>query len=911
MKSFSFPAFSLGLALLAVPPSGLRAATFVVSNTNDSGPGSLRQALIDANTDEGEDAITFQISGTGVRSIALRSPLPPVLDPVTIDGTTQPGYSNQPLIELNGASAGENSGLRLLAGDSRVRGLAINRFAGDGIYIEGPGRNVIQANRIGTDAGGTANRGNGGEGIFLNFSTANLIGGNGPGEGNVISGNRDAGIYVLNGGANLIQGNYIGTKAGGIGTIGNANNGIALNNTVQNVIGGTTPGARNVISGNRGSGIHMVGAGSTGNLIRGNYIGTDASGKVDTGNTADGITMAGVSANSVGGTNAAAGNLISGNEQVGVFLSDGAATNLLLGNLIGTDVTGKLPVGNGMAGIAVAGAVSNIIGWPLPGSGNVISGNKQDGIFLATNSIGNLVQGNLIGVDVTGARAVSNVYNGITISGGSANRVGGVSPGTANVISGNAKYGLHLLAGSAANFVQGNRIGTDLEGRAAIPNRLCGIRLEGAGNVIGDVTKGGGNLISGNIQDGVFLVGLAATGNAVRGNYIGTDLSGTNALGNGRGGIGISDAPANHIGGVEAGAGNVISANKEAGVFLIGAGATQNRIEGNKIGTDAPGLSALGNRFEGIYAERVATNYIGGNRPEAGNIISGNRTRGIWLTNASWNVIQGNRIGTAADGFGNLGNVFHAIECETGARHNQIGGPAGAGNRIAHSQTIYAGVRVRDGSLNNAILGNEVFGNGGLGIDLGEYGVARNDACDADSGANALQNYPVLAEAITGGGTKIRGSLNSVAGGIYTLQFFASAGCSPMGNGQGEQFLGEKVVEASGGCGVDFEALFPANIPAGYSVTATATDPSGNTSEMSACVPVREMPGLAVAMLPSNECVVSWPASSFNCFLTQTDTLTPPVRWIRVPDAPSLVGGQWVVRLSPAEGGRFYTLAFE
>src|SRR5487761_2241001 len=133
-----------------------------------------------------------------------------------------------------------------------------------------------------------------------------------------------------------------------------------------------------------------------------------------------------------------------------------------------------------------------------------------------------------------------------------------------------------------------------------------------------------------------------------------------------------------------AGARNVISANRDAGIFLIGAGTTANQVQGNFIGTDSSGTLARGNLYEGIYLQDVATNFIGGGAAGAGNLISGNNTRGLWLLNASGNVLQGNFIGTQADGTNALGNTYHGIDLDVNATNNTVGGAAaGQGNRIA------------------------------------------------------------------------------------------------------------------------------------------------------------------------------------------------------------------------------------
>src|SRR6266446_12437 len=271
------------------------ATTFTVTNISDSGAGSLRQAILDANAASGLDTIVFQIPGSGVHTIALLSTLPPITDPVAIDGTTQTGFTNKPVIELNGANAGNNAGLRLLAGNCTIRGLAINRFGADGIRIEASAAtNFIVGNFIGTDPTGLIGRGNA-NGVLVNGSSGNVIGffRTNPADRNLISANTDTGVYVLNGSNNVVQGNLIGTTITGGASLGNLNNGVVLYNAPGNLIGGVTTSAQNIVSGNGTSGIYLFGSGATANLIQGNYIGTDATGSVPVGNAADGITLAG------------------------------------------------------------------------------------------------------------------------------------------------------------------------------------------------------------------------------------------------------------------------------------------------------------------------------------------------------------------------------------------------------------------------------------------------------------------------------------------------------------------------------------------------------------------------------------------------------------------------------------------
>ena len=231
----------------------------------------------------------------------------------------------------------------------------------------------------------------------------------------------------------------------------------------------------------------------------------------------------------------------------------------------------------------------------------------------------------------------------------------------------------------------------------------------------------------------------------------------------------------------------------------------------------------------------VATNLIGGSATGAGNLISANNSRGLWLTDASWTVIQGNFIGTTADGNNALGNAFHGIDLDVNSTNNTVGGTAaGAGNRIAFAQSIYSGVRVRDGSANNLISANAIFGNGGLGIDLGNYGP--NPIYDCESGiaagaADAGQNFPVLTDAYSGGGaTRIRGTLDSISGKTYLLQFFASPSGDPSGYGEGQMFLGQTYFALEGACSSSFTVSLPVSVPSNWVVSATATSPPGVAS---------------------------------------------------------------------------------
>ena len=202
-------------------------AVFTVTNTFDNGAGSLRQAITDSNNAGGTDTINFDIPGSGVRTIALLSALPTITGTVVIDATTQPGFAGTPIIELNGTSAGSSNGFSISASNSTIKGFIINRFVANGVLITG-NNNVVSGNYIGTNAAGAAALPNN-VGVRISNATGNLVGGITPGTRNIISGNASIGIY-LDGtsGNNNVQGNYIGTNASGTVAVKNATSGINI-----------------------------------------------------------------------------------------------------------------------------------------------------------------------------------------------------------------------------------------------------------------------------------------------------------------------------------------------------------------------------------------------------------------------------------------------------------------------------------------------------------------------------------------------------------------------------------------------------------------------------------------------------------------------------------------------------------
>jgi len=451
-------------------------ATYVVSNTNDTGAGSFRQAVIDANANAGADTIAFSLLtsdtnyswGTGVWTISLGSALPQITGPTLIDGWSQTGWADRPLVELNGASAGVNTdGLVFTNGASEVRGLIINRFGlgggalngGTAIVADGSAQLVVRGNYLGTDATGNLLARNGDFGIKLR-SDNNVVGGTNPLDRNVISGNDQDGVFVDGSTGNVIRGNYIGTNGGGTAPIGNRATGVWLRNASGNVIGGLNVEDRNVISGN-GFASNWQGVllqNSDDNFIQGNYIGTNALGTAAIANAGAGIEIREGS-----NGNLVAGNVISGNTYDGVVIYQ-SDSNTLQGNIIGANALGTGALGNGDNGVWITGSArNNKIGGPNPGDGNLITANGSRlfplGYYLAgveidgNGSTGNAILGNRIfgnvglGIDLN-VSAGSGLGDGVTLN--------DPDPGTGP----NQKQNFPMLASAVTNGIAVQIVGS-------------------------------------------------------------------------------------------------------------------------------------------------------------------------------------------------------------------------------------------------------------------------------------------------------------------------------------------------------------------------------------------------------------------------------------------------------------------
>ena len=572
-------------------------------------PGSLRYAI--QNLSAGTNTINFDIAGSGVHTIQPTSALPLVTEPVFIDGTTQPGYAGSPLIQIDGSQVGSSfvDGLYITAGNSTVKGLDITGFTGTAIVLDTGGSNVIENNYLGADPTGTIADGNKGGGLDIYGSASNQIVQNVISVNSFTSGsaNGSAGVYVANAGANgnVFTDNFIGTNKIGTASVGNGGVGIYVAGGAQNTRIGTDgdgvndTAERNVISGNSYDGIVIQGtssgANTTGTIVAGNYIGANVAGTAALPNGSDGVLLDGGAQSSRIGVNGsdpdavAEQNVISGNIGQGVAISDsGTSSNVVAGNLIGAAAAGTAALPNYYGGIDIlSGASSNRIGFDGTSSTavaalerNVISGNGsipgEAGIYVADAGTNlNVIAGNYIGVDSSGAIAMANSGSGVFLdSGAENNRIGSdgngvMDPSKANVIAGNIDEGVTIRgtssgANTTGNIVAGNFIGTNAAGTAALGNKSYGIWINGGAqsNRVGtngtdadvagegNVIAGNGNYMPGNFRSGVAISDPGANLNLVAGNWIGTNKTGTTSLPNAQDGVDIfNGAQNNQVGG--------------------------------------------------------------------------------------------------------------------------------------------------------------------------------------------------------------------------------------------------------------------------------------------------------------------------------------------------------------------------
>lgn len=741
-----------------------------------NGNTSLRAAIMESNALAGADQISFDIptidpgynSGTGVFTIA-GSTLPAITDTVTIDGYTQLGASRNTLEVGNNASLkividgqSNSGGLRLLAGSdgSTISGLVIHRIGGYAIDISGSNSNHISGNFIGTDYSGSTSPGNSSTGVIIRHgSQHNLVGTDGDGvddfgERNVIVGSYWHGVEIVHAGSdyNTVAGNYIGTNASGTVDLGNRSDGVAIWQGAKNNIIGTDGSddafnshERNVISGNNRYGVHVLQAGTTDNVIAGNYIGTNAAGTAAIGNSKQGIFIPDRAHRTRIGTNAdgiadeAERNVISGNLNTGIYLNAIIGTQIA-GNFIGTDATGTYAVGNRSHGIYIVNeSTDNVIGTNGDGihdaaERNVISGNTAVGVYIAASQE-NVVAGNYIGTDVTGTADLGNGSDGGVRLTGRAfdNRVGsnfdGVSDETErNIISGNT-HGVRIDGpGTNFNKVAGNHIGVDANGND-LGNDFMGIFVlnRAKGNVIDR------NVLSGNDRDGVRIDGTSDLTFDVfqwkiedggNDHYYVVNTSNSSWMDH--------EYVANQAGGNLA---SITSANEQAFVHSIlqpynrnfAIGFSDLDDEGTWTWTTGE-TSAYTNWSVGQPNDAATWNPTGEDFGQIQNngtwndLSANSNVAGVLefaeapdiellkaLTNTAYNVVAGNIIGLGPDGLTAVGNSQQGVRVILGASHNIIGvsNDIGSGNIVSANKGFGIIVNGAD-TDHNTIAGNTV-----------------------------------------------------------------------------------------------------------------------------------------------------------------------------------------------------------
>ena len=756
----------------------------IVTNTDDSGYGSLRYAIESANAHLGPDEIQFNIPGTDVHLIIPDSPLPTITESLVINGFSQPGsvmnsnpagtgFNTEPKIELEGTNAGDPAtGLIVHSGNCEISGLIVNQFSNRGIALWGNNNSVVEC-FIGTDSLGIQSLyyGNKVFGIEIDNGDNNTV------RNCIISANGGAepnpGISIQWGSSsNTITGNLIGTDISGLLATPNSGSGISLTDSPDNTIGGITAEDRNIIYG----GINLSGANTTGNKIIGNYLGPDVTGQSALGQ-GGGINISDASSNEIG-----PGNVISGNINNGLWIANPTTSNnRVFGNIFGLAADGATAMGNQSSNILIENASSNRIGGLTADSANVISASINDhGIQISgPASTRNLVAYNRIGTNAAGDQARGNLWQGVAINDDASYNV--IGPG--NLISGNSGFGIKIESGVPHdNKILSNYIGVTASGDELLSNRDDGVHIHNSyGNEInGNVICGAGIGSVGN--NGIEIYGIDAHDNTISNNYIGTNASSGANLGNGFNGVHIArEAHHNTVGPY-----NIICSNHGSGVLIDSeetATADNNQIFQNHIGTDLKGNANLGNGTHGIEIRgNSKATTVGPN-----NTISGNKYDGIHITNAgpTGTSIFQNIIGTDSLNSSGIGNGSMGILLQDHVTLTTIG----PGNVVSGNGMV--GILVDNGSSENTIKGNRV----GTKID----------------GMSALGNKGI--------GVMIRNSPNNLIGGTETedrnlfsgngmeglvLVFAAASGNRVIGNYIGTKASGQELLlNGSGDFGIN------------------------------------------------------------------------------------------------------------
>ncbi|WP_437205306.1 beta strand repeat-containing protein [Planctomicrobium sp. SH664] len=672
---------------------------FTVVNLADQGAGSLRQAILDANSTAGEDTIRFDVDGV----INLKSALPKITDTLHIDGYSAPDYCDAPVVGINFNS---KAGLRLEAGSdgSSIKGLSLYNSSSTAITVNGVGHIAISGNYIGLQLDGVTAGANRGYGIEIINSISNTIGGD-EGNGNVISANRDSGILLKNTSATWIDGNLIGTDVTGLLDRGNGKNGIWLTGKSSvNVIGGK---AGNVISGNGLNGIYLDGK-SYANIISGNIVGLAANRKSALGNDGDGVKLKDADSNLIGRIDPVQGVTYFDTEHVsmqpvsawqGIRGTDNDGQYLIVGT---SDDNGLLFHGT-IDGVGLSYAVN----YPDALTTSVYGPNDlKNGFVQLVGSYKNSdyetaeveVNGFIFEGAITDLANAAN-YRTINYPGAKYNYVhsvmGGLAVGNYDSPLDHGSYDLEIGPGHAFLYdVENDVFLTDIVYPGSLSNTAYGIWHNGEGKytIVGGYSLSAThNLTNPETPIGkAYIVDYdAATGKFSNwttfeypeGVNVVTHFEGISSV---EKGTYTLNADSLEVGSGNPSQGSWVSVRRNAdGTFgkatwvdlnVTGYDPTTNISSSNSVyGYQVVGV-VIGESDTSSFQATIDVGFT------TSNVISGNKGNGISLYNSDNNQISMNLIGTDGKGYHDLGNSLNGILITSGSANNMIGGQATGGN---------------------------------------------------------------------------------------------------------------------------------------------------------------------------------------------------------------------------------------
>ena len=854
-----------------------------IVNTNDAGQGSLRQFLLNSNLlknneiaqnglSTGVETSIFMIPGTGPFSIKPSSALPTISDSNTaVDGATQPNAScadaNRALmIMLDGTNAGNAiAGLKVDVARTSIRGLAIGNFTDAGLSATANANNlVVTCNNLGLAADGSTAAKNGTNGLTVVGAQDLTVGGTDTDTRNVISNNHQNGIYLEKVTRATISNNRIGTSADGLSArsnnqVGAEYAGIRVKGTSNTVRASDITIHSNQLAGNNKTlsttsttgGSHAIYVDTTNTLtVTGNLIGLTPDGLGALNNIGNGVYTSNTTTVTIGGITADKRNIIAGNADA-IKTGFGTQNLTILGNYIGTDITGLKAIANESNGIFLSDTANAKIGDGTAAGRNIIANNKLNGIR-NSKTPNTEIKGNYIGTDKNGASAFGNSEHGIYVQNSAGVVIGGSNSADGNVIANGKRIGILAVDAASNVLIENNIIGLAADGTTIAANTQSGIETKDTNGIT--IRN---NTLSGNGASGIHLV--SSPSSSIINNRIGTDTSGNLDKGNKGTGIDVQTASTNLT--IN---GNVISGNDSHGIQFTDGDASGTLVYDNRIGTTQNGSTALANNGAGILVNKTPNLTIG-STSSAGNTISGNGQSGINLFNDQTNLLSknitivGNNIGISKDATTAIANTAHGVLIQHVSDVKIGDGTVSGSNRIAYNNQ--AGLQITGTTNNVTVNRNAIYANNQLGIDLNMDVISLNDANDVDTGPNAILNAPIISSMILNGanmtltGCAPAGSVVEVYEADVSTGSAATAGANRFSKskdyGEGQSFLtsfteGSSADTDSGNCALPVDAdgnnqtgmqaftvttTKPATIADKDLITATATVNGVGTSE--------------------------------------------------------------------------------